>query len=300
MVLVDEAGTPVRDALLWNDNRSAPQAAALIEELGGPQAWADATGVVPVRELHRHQAALGRRPRARRRGARAGRAAPPRLDHPPAARRCGRADHRPRRRVAARATGRPPTDAYRPEILRTAFGRDLAVPRVAGPREAVGETPGGILLAPGTGDNMGCRPGPRPRARRRRGLPGHERHGVRRRDRPTADPSGIVAGFADATGRFLPLVCTLNAARVIGAALTHGRRRARRPRPARAVRRRHRGPGAAAVPRRRADPRPARRDRPAARPDPAQRDPRPTWSARRSRGCSAASRTPSRRSRPPA
>jgi xylulokinase len=38
-------------------------------------------------------------------------------------------------------------------------------------------------------------------------------------DRPTADPTGIVAGFADATGRFLPLVCTLNAARVIGAAL---------------------------------------------------------------------------------
>jgi xylulokinase len=38
-------------------------------------------------------------------------------------------------------------------------------------------------------------------------------------DRPAADPSGIVAGFADATGRFLPLVCTLNAARVIGAAL---------------------------------------------------------------------------------
>src|SRR6478736_3458883 len=48
MVLVDETGTPVRDALLWNDNRSAPQAAALIEELGGAQAWADATGVVPV------------------------------------------------------------------------------------------------------------------------------------------------------------------------------------------------------------------------------------------------------------
>jgi xylulokinase len=37
-------------------------------------------------------------------------------------------------------------------------------------------------------------------------------------DRPAADPSGIVAGFADATGRFLPLVCTLNAARVLDAA----------------------------------------------------------------------------------
>ena len=37
-------------------------------------------------------------------------------------------------------------------------------------------------------------------------------------DQPVADPSGIVAGFADATGKFLPLVCTLNAARVLGAA----------------------------------------------------------------------------------
>jgi len=34
---------------------------------------------------------------------------------------------------------------------------------------------------------------------------------------PAADPSGAVAGFADATGRFLPLVCTLNAARVLDA-----------------------------------------------------------------------------------
>jgi xylulokinase len=34
----------------------------------------------------------------------------------------------------------------------------------------------------------------------------------------TADPTGAVAGFADATGRFLPLVCTLNAARVLTAA----------------------------------------------------------------------------------
>jgi xylulokinase len=34
-------------------------------------------------------------------------------------------------------------------------------------------------------------------------------------DVPVADPDGIVAGFADATGRYLPLVCTLNAARVL-------------------------------------------------------------------------------------
>jgi len=36
-------------------------------------------------------------------------------------------------------------------------------------------------------------------------------------DAPTADPTGYVAGFADATGRHLPLVCTLNAARVLSA-----------------------------------------------------------------------------------
>jgi xylulokinase len=34
-------------------------------------------------------------------------------------------------------------------------------------------------------------------------------------DSPTADASGAVAGFADASGRFLPLVATLNAARVL-------------------------------------------------------------------------------------
>jgi xylulokinase len=33
-------------------------------------------------------------------------------------------------------------------------------------------------------------------------------------DRPATDPSGAVAGFADATSRFLPLVCTLNATKV--------------------------------------------------------------------------------------
>ena len=36
-------------------------------------------------------------------------------------------------------------------------------------------------------------------------------------DEPTADASGIVAGFADATGRHLPLVCTLNATKVTDA-----------------------------------------------------------------------------------
>jgi xylulokinase len=35
--------------------------------------------------------------------------------------------------------------------------------------------------------------------------------------RPTADATGLVAGFADATGAYLPLACTLNASRVLDA-----------------------------------------------------------------------------------
>src|SRR5437764_1322947 len=48
MVVVDEAGQVIRPALLWNDVRSAPQARALISELGGPEQWASQTGSVPT------------------------------------------------------------------------------------------------------------------------------------------------------------------------------------------------------------------------------------------------------------
>jgi xylulokinase len=51
MVTLDEDGELVRDALLWNDNRSAPDANDLITELGGPTVWADAVGSVPVASM---------------------------------------------------------------------------------------------------------------------------------------------------------------------------------------------------------------------------------------------------------
>ena len=85
---------------------------------------------------------------------------------------------------------------------------------------------------------------------------------------PAADPTGTVAGFADATGRFLPLVCTLNAARVLDAAaallgVDHDRlAELALAAPAGAD-----GLVAGALPRGRADAEPARRDRCAARPD---------------------------------
>ena len=82
-------------------------------------------------------------------------------------------------------------------------------------------------------------------------------------DTPTADATGAVAGFADATGRFLPLVCTLNATKVtdaiahlLGVDLAGARRRwPSRPPPGAA------GVVFAPLPRRRAHAEPARRDR---------------------------------------
>lgn len=92
-----------------------------------------------------------------------------------------------------------------------------ALPRVAGPGEVVGTVrtdelplPHGALVAAGTGDNMaaalglGLRPG---RPVLSLGTSGTV-YAVSRR-RP-ADPSGTVAGFADARGDWLPLACTLN------------------------------------------------------------------------------------------
>jgi len=71
-----------------------------------------------------------------------------------------------------------------------------------------------VVVGPGTGDNMGAalglglRPGDVVISLGTSGTV------FAVSDQPVADPSGAVAGFADATGRFLPLVCTLNCTKV--------------------------------------------------------------------------------------
>ena len=217
MVALDDAGEVVRPALLWNDTRSAQDAADLVAEWGGPQAWADAVGSVPVasftiskvRWLARQEPEIA---------ARVARVLLPhdwltwRLAGRPAEATTDRGD------VSGTGYWSPAAGDYRLDLLELAFGRAYDVPRVAAPHEIVGETSGGIALAPGTGDNMGAALGVG-------ALPGDvvvslgtSGTAFAVADSPTADPSGEVAGFADATGRFLPLVCTLNAARVFSAA----------------------------------------------------------------------------------
>ena len=66
MVCLDDDGAVVRPALLWNDTRSAPDAAELVDELGygrsdrGARAWADAVGSVAGGVVHRREGAVAR------------------------------------------------------------------------------------------------------------------------------------------------------------------------------------------------------------------------------------------------
>jgi xylulokinase len=218
MVCLDEHGEVVRPALLWNDTRSAGAARELIEEYGGPEFWAQAVGLVPVasftitklRWLATHEPAAADRTRMVC------------LPHDwltwrlsgstdPATATTDRGD--------ASGTGywSAATGAYRPDLLRAALGRDTGVPRVLGPAQPAGHTADGARLGPGTGDN----------AASSLGLGAYEGDVVisigtsgvvfTPTSKPTADATGTVAGFADATGGFLSLIATLNAARVLTA-----------------------------------------------------------------------------------
>ncbi|GIH27474.1 xylulokinase [Acrocarpospora phusangensis] len=216
MVVLDSGGEVVRPALLWNDTRSARAAQDLVDELGGPEKWSEAVGSVPVasftvtklRWLAEHE------PENAKRVARVC------LPHDWLTwKLAGSPETITTDRGDASGTGywSPATGTYRTDLLALALGSNPALPRVLGPAEQAGQIPGGALLAPGTGDNMaaalgvGARPGDVVVSIGTSGT------AFAVADRPANDPSGAVAGFADATGRYLPLVCTLNAARVLDA-----------------------------------------------------------------------------------
>ena len=214
MVVLDEAGEVIRPALLWNDTRSAPDATALVDELGGPEAWASAVGSVPVAAFTVSKV----RWLARNEPENARRVASLMLPHDYLTwLLSGRPESAVTDRGEASGTGywSPADGAYREDLVRLALGHVPSLPRVAGPGEAIGETATGIVLGPGTGDNMGAAlaldvsPGDVVVSL---GTSGTAFAGS---SRPTSDATGIVAGFADATGNYLPLVCTLNAARVL-------------------------------------------------------------------------------------
>ncbi|MGV9766246.1 xylulokinase [Micromonospora tulbaghiae] len=238
MVCLDTSGEVVRPALLWNDTRSADAARELVEEAGGGETgrrfWAEATGAVPVASF----TATKLRWLARHEPANADRVAAVCLPHDWLTWRLAGApglDALRTDRGDASGTGywSPRTGEYRLDLLERAFGRRPEVPVVLGSAEVAGHLDpavlgggaasgpaGPVLLGPGTGDNaaaaLGAGAGPGDVVV----SIGTSGTVFAVADTPAADPSGAVAGFADATGRFLPLVCTLNAARVLDAAAT--------------------------------------------------------------------------------
>jgi len=215
LVVLDTDGRPLRPAKLWNDTESAPDAVALLDRLDGA-GWARACGSVPVPAMTVTKLAWLRRvePTAYER------VASVLLPH----------DFVTRSLVGTAVTDQgdasgtgywsPADRGWRHDLLALVDPeRDWAplLPRVLGPTEAAGSWRG-ALVGPGTGDNMAAALG--------LGLgPGDVAFSIGTSgtvfavtETPTADPSGAVAGFADATGHYLPLVCTLNAAKVTDAA----------------------------------------------------------------------------------
>jgi xylulokinase len=221
MVVLDDAGEVIRPALLWNDLRSARAASALVAERGGPRWWAEHTGNVPnasftvskLRWLAEHEPDH------------AARTAAVLLPHDWLTWRLRGGGDNPglteliTDRGDASGTGyfSPATGQWLPDVAADAIGHQVRLPRVAKPAEVVGETEWGATVSPGTGDNMGAALG--------LGLePGEVAVSIGTSgtafavtEVPAADATGTIAGFADATGRFLPLTLTVNAGLVLDA-----------------------------------------------------------------------------------
>lgn len=227
LVALDTAGGVLRPAKLWNDTESAPQAARLVAERGAA-GWAEACGSVPVASFTVTKLAWL-------------------ADHEPAVLDAlgtvllphdwltfGLTGRRATDRGDASGTGywSPADGGWRPDLLAGIGGHDARwwaarLPEVLGPTEAAGGLlPGpaealgvaaGTPVGPGTGDNMAAALGVALRPGDACVSLGTSGTVFAVTTTPTADARGLVAGFADAAGRFLPLVCTLNATKVTDA-----------------------------------------------------------------------------------
>jgi xylulokinase len=225
MVALDESGQVIRDALLWNDTRSAEAATALNKELGGDLEIAKQVGSVLVASF----TATKLRWLADSEKANAEKVAGVALPHDwlswqlqhdkGAALDFGKLFSD---RSEASGTGYfdPSTSKYRRYILARALrtDREINLPKIISPAEFGGTTPSGIPIAAGAGDNAAAALGIQAESGDVVVSLGTSGTAFAVSDTPTHDASGQVAGFADATGRYLPLVCTLNAARILDAA----------------------------------------------------------------------------------
>jgi xylulokinase len=223
MVALDESGEVIRPALLWNDTRSAAQAESLNSEMGGNQAIADAVGSVLVASFTASKVrwmAMNEKENADRLHSIA-------LPHDWLSWQLqGGKDFSKlfTDRSDASGTGYfdPKSSIYRRDILAKALlsDREILLPTITAPSTFGGTTTRGIPIAAGAGDNAAAALGVQAEPGDVVISLGTSGTAFAVSTTSTQDSSGAVAGFADASGRFLPLVCTLNAARIFDAATT--------------------------------------------------------------------------------
>lgn len=217
LVVLDADGRPLRPAVLWNDTRSGPQTARLVEALGR-EAWATRIGSVPVPSLTVTRWAWLRETEPAVAAATRG----IRLPHDFLTERLAGVAVTDRGDASGTGWWSTATEAYDEGILgMPGVELDAALlPRVLSPDGVAGTVtdaaaaflgiPAGIPVGPGSGDNAGAALG----LGLTSGVPvislGTSGVAFAVSITRAVDPSGMVAGFADASGHYLPLTATLN------------------------------------------------------------------------------------------
>ena len=237
MIVLNQAGHVIRPALLWNDTRSAEAALDLAFEFPD---LAERTGSVPVASFTSTKLRWLRDNEPEN----AANVAAVCLPHDWLTWRLRgfgpqnpRLDELTTDRSDASGTGyfNPVTNKYDSEVLAAALGRtvgdaQLVLPRVLNPgesagtvavntafRNAAGVSLPPIVMAAGAGDNAAAALGLGARDGDVVVSIGTSGTVFAVTATPSQDETGAVAGFADASGLYLPLVATLNAARILDA-----------------------------------------------------------------------------------
>jgi xylulokinase len=224
MVGLDSDGLVIRPALLWNDTRSAAEA----EEIGshfGVDEIARMTGSLPVASFTSTKLLWLRKNEPEN----AARVAAVALPHDWLSWRL--AGYGPAHESErgpdlsalttdmsdASGTGymNPATGEYVGEVLEFVLGHVPVLPRIVQPGQVAHETPSGLVIASGAGDNAAAALGVGAGSGDVIVSLGTSGTVFAVSETYTSDPTGTIAGFASASASALPLVCTLNAARVL-------------------------------------------------------------------------------------
>lgn len=212
MIVLDEKGEVIRPALLWNDTRSACQAEALnlefpdIHERVGSKLVASFTAS-KLRWLRENEPENAKLVRAIA------------LPHDWLSWKILGSNNLEdifTDRSDASGTGyfNPFNDSYELDIVKSSLGHtNVHLPKLISPN-AFGFDNGALKIAAGAGDNAGAALGLGAQIGDLVISLGTSGTAYLISSSGSSDALGEVAGFADATGNFLPLACTLNAAKV--------------------------------------------------------------------------------------